>query len=309
MARSNKAYRNLFFFVFVVFLPCFWVLPSSVRAEGECPCPPELEIGAGMEGPDVLEIQYYLKNLGFYSRELSGVFDQATAEAVKRFQQANNLPATGKIDGLTWQLFGWLSPGDPVAVNPPPGNIELLIDTDFMSLTVLVDGRPFQSFPVGLGKPSTPTPVGSWKVTDKGRWSGGFGTRWIGLNIPFGRYGIHGTNKPWSIGRLESHGCVRMYNRDVEQVYRWVKYGTRVYIVGDPFRSRRRLLMGEKGSDVFFLQKRLRQLDLYKHNPDGIFGYATEQAVKKFQQQAGLPVTGQVGWAEYKALRLLNEEY
>ena len=66
---------------------------------------------------------------------------------------------------------------------------------------------------------------------------------------------------------------------------------------------------GGKRVRCFLLQKRLRQLDLYKHNPDGIFGYATEQAVKKFQQQAGLPVTGQVGWAEYKALRLLNEEY
>jgi N-acetylmuramoyl-L-alanine amidase len=66
--------------------------------------------------------------------------------------------------------------------------------------------------------------------------------------------------------------------------------------------------MGEKGADVFFLQKRLRQLGFYRHRPDGIFGYGTEQALKKFQEEEGLPVTGQVGWAEYKRLRLLSEE-
>jgi len=308
LAQRNRQYRKIFFPVAFLTCLCVIVISSFVQAEGECLCPPESEILPGTEGPDVLEIQYFLKNTGFFTGELSGFFDYATGEAVKKFQQANKLPVTGKIDSVTWQILGWMSPGDPVTVNPPPGNIEILVDTDYLSLTVLVDNRPFQSFPVGLGKPSTPTPVGSWKVIDKGKWSGGFGTRWMGLNIPFGRYGIHGTNKPWSIGRLESHGCIRMYNRDVEQIYRWVKYDTRVHIIGDPFRSRRRLLRGEKGSDVFYLQKRLRQLGLYKHNPDGIFGYATEQALKEFQQQAGLPVTGQVGWREYNALRLLNEE-
>lgn len=65
---------------------------------------------------------------------------------------------------------------------------------------------------------------------------------------------------------------------------------------------------GREGRGCFLLQKRLRQLGYYQHRPDGIFGYGTEQALKKFQQEEGLPVTGQVGWAEYKRLRLLSEE-
>ena len=281
---------------------------QRARAAEECMCPPETEILPGTEGPDILELQYFLRSLGFFAGEPSGSYDQPTIAAVKEFQRLHDLRITGRVDSDTWQALGGMSPGDPVAGNPPPGNILILVDTDRLSLTVLVDGKPFKNFPVAIGKPATPTPVGSWTVVDKGKWGGGFGTRWIGLNVPFGRYGIHGTNKPWSIGRMESHGCIRMYNRDVEQVYQWVRQGTRVYVTGDPFRSRRRLLMGEKGADVFFLQKRLRQLGFYRHRPDGIFGYGTEQALKKFQEEEGLPVTGQVGWAEYKRLRLLSEE-
>jgi peptidoglycan hydrolase-like protein with peptidoglycan-binding domain len=293
--------------LFLLFLAGWGFFSAGIHAE-ECPCSPETEILPGTEGPDILALQYFLRSLGFYAGEPSGLYDEPTVAAVKEFQRLHNLRITGKVDSDTWQALGEMSPGDPVAGNPPPGNILILVDIDYLSLTVLVDGKPFKSFPVAIGKPATPTPVGSWRVVDKGRWGGGFGTRWIGLDVPFGRYGIHGTNKPWSIGRMESHGCVRMYNRDVEQVYRWVRQGTRVYITGDPFRGRRRLLKGEKGADVFFLQKRLRQLGFYQYQPDGIFGYGTEQALKKFQQEQGLPATGQVGWAEYKKLRLISEE-
>jgi peptidoglycan hydrolase-like protein with peptidoglycan-binding domain len=57
-----------------------------------------------------------------------------------------------------------------------------------------------------------------------------------------------------------------------------------------------------------FLQKRLKQLGLYDQNADGVFGYTTEQAVKKFQVQNSLSVTGQVGWKEYVIMGLLSEE-
>jgi peptidoglycan hydrolase-like protein with peptidoglycan-binding domain len=276
-------------------------------APDSCGCPPETEITLGAVGEDIAELQRFLRNEKLYAQEISGVFDGATREAVKAFQRRNHLTVTGNMDLPTWQALGQ-STATAVATTPPPGDLCIIVDTTYLSLLVLVDQEVFARFPVAIGKRETPTPVGNWKVTNKGVWSGGFGTRWIGLNIPFGVYGIHGTNKPWSIGRLESHGCVRMYNRDVEQLYRWVKTGTPVHIIGDPFLGRRRLVKGEKGGDVMYLQKRLKQLGLYDQGIDGIYGYATEQAVKKFQQQNRLPVTGQIGWREYVAMGLLSEE-
>lgn len=58
--------------------------------------------------------------------------------------------------------------------------------------TLVVDGQARKVYPVAVGRPSTPSPVG---------------TRWMGLSIP--GYGIHGTNEPKSIGKAASHGCIR----------------------------------------------------------------------------------------------------
>lgn len=290
--------------VMVIFL-----FSQPVAATLNCGCLSETELVVGSMGEDVRGVQELLKEQGLFPGEVTGFFDEITGRAVERFQIQNKLMVSGKIDANTWNYIGSIQSSAPVSSPPPAGEVSLVIDIHYRLLTVMANGAPFKSFPIAVGKLETPTPVGEWEIVKKGVWSGGFGTRWLGLSVPYGIFGIHGTNKPWSIGRMESHGCIRMLNRDVEQVYRWVVKGTRVSVIGDPFMGRRRLTRGERGCDVWFLQKRLRQLGLYQGQPDGIFGYGTEQAVKVFQKQTGLlPVTGQVDWREYKALRLLPEE-
>lgn len=87
------------------------------------------------------------------------------------------------------------------------------------------------TYPVAVGKPSTPTPLGNYKVVNKILNPGDIlGTRWMGLNIPGGNYGIHGTNNPYSIGKFISHGCIRMQNYDVEELFPQVNIGTPVTI-------------------------------------------------------------------------------
>jgi lipoprotein-anchoring transpeptidase ErfK/SrfK len=50
------------------------------------------------------------------------------------------------------------------------------------------------------------------------------------LTLRGGKYAIHGTNNPSSVGRFVSHGCIRMYNRDIRQLYRLVWIGTPVFV-------------------------------------------------------------------------------
>ena len=50
------------------------------------------------------------------------------------------------------------------------------------------------------------------------------------LTLRGGEYAIHGTNRPSSIGHFASHGCIRMYNRDIVALYRMVDVGTPVVI-------------------------------------------------------------------------------
>ncbi|MEW6547476.1 MAG: L,D-transpeptidase [Bacillota bacterium] len=111
---------------------------------------------------------------------------------------------------------------------------EILIDVEARLLTFFRMGRFYKVYPCGVGRPSTPTPRGRWHIVAKIRhpeWEA-LGTRWMELDVPWGRYGIHGTNAPWSIGHWVSNGCIRMYNQDVEELYDLAPLGTPVRIVG-----------------------------------------------------------------------------
>src|SRR4029079_4138368 len=57
------------------------------------------------------------------------------------------------------------------------------------------------------------------------------GTPWMGLSQK--GYGIHGTTAPWSIGKNASHGCIRLRNRDVEQLFEMVGVGDKVELIGE----------------------------------------------------------------------------
>lgn len=91
--------------------------------------------------------------------------------------------------------------------------------------------RLINEYPVAVGKPSTPTPSGEYKVKNKIINPGGvLGNRWMGMTIPDGNYGIHGTNNPSSIGQAVSLGCVRMHNNHVEELFPQISIGTPVHI-------------------------------------------------------------------------------
>jgi L,D-transpeptidase ErfK/SrfK len=49
-------------------------------------------------------------------------------------------------------------------------------------------------------------------------------------------YGIHGTNIRWSIGRMATHGCVRLYEDEIERLYQRTRTGTRLRILYQPFK-------------------------------------------------------------------------
>lgn len=195
---------------------------------------------------------------------------------------------------------------------PPTGDVSIIIDTERRTLTVFNDNEPYKTFKVAVGKPETPTPIGNWKIVRKAKnWGDGFGSRFMLLDVTWGLYGIHGTNKPYSIGGEESGGCIRMFNWTVEEIYPWVKTGTTVTIVGNPFGHLHQpwkvLVNGDNGSDVVLVQERLKKWGYYQAKCDGMFGPGTERSLIKFQKEHKLPVTGQVDEQDYAALGLLKK--
>lgn len=184
------------------------------------------------------------------------------------------------------------------------------IDIARKRLTLYEGGTVLKTYAVATGTRDTPTPIGTFVINS--RFSSelsGFGTRFLGLNVPWGQFGIHGTNKPGSIGQNASHGCVRMYVGDAEKLYAAVPNGTRVVIEGGSYglldTYLKPLAPGDRGSHVKALQERLWQLGYHTGSCDGIYGRATEFAVKAARADLGLPAGANADRALYKAIGLI----
>jgi len=117
-------------------------------------------------------------------------------------------------------------PGFPNAETIP---YSIDISLNNRRLMLFKNGVLQKQYPIGVGKMLTQTPVGNYIIINKAPNPGGpFGTMWMSLSKE--HYGIHGTNNPSSIGKFVSHGCVRMHNRDVEELARTIPIGTPVHI-------------------------------------------------------------------------------
>jgi lipoprotein-anchoring transpeptidase ErfK/SrfK len=106
------------------------------------------------------------------------------------------------------------------------------------------------TYPIAVGMPGYPTPLGWWKIINKryrptwtnphSAWSAGMpeyippgpsnplGTRALDLSASGIRF--HGTRNIGSVGTAASHGCMRMYMKDIEALYPLVPVGTAVWI-------------------------------------------------------------------------------
>ncbi len=117
----------------------------------------------------------------------------------------------------------------------------LLVDRHGERATLFADGRAAFSAPVGVGRPSLPTPAGEFYVTEKlvtlddpayGPYAIGTSayaptlSEWPGGGV----VGIHGTNEPQLIPGRPSHGCIRMRNGDVARLWQEITVGTPIEI-------------------------------------------------------------------------------
>ena len=127
------------------------------------------------------------------------------------------------------------------------------------------------TYPVGPGRMEFPTPLVSTKITGKlenPSWTPTAAAREEhaemgdelphvvppGPDNPLGKlamqlalpgYFIHGTNKPFGVGQMVSHGCIRLYDPHIETLVELVPRGTPVHIVNEPFK------VGWRGEELY----------------------------------------------------------
>jgi lipoprotein-anchoring transpeptidase ErfK/SrfK len=121
----------------------------------------------------------------------------------------------------------------------------VLVSIPDRQLAVIDNGVILRTFPVSVGAADSPSPTGIFQIVSRvarpvyshmgtviaAGPDNPLGPRWMGLSVK--GYGIHGTNQPRSIGKAASHGCIRLSNRDIVELYNLLSVGDTVEILAD----------------------------------------------------------------------------
>jgi len=142
----------------------------------------------------------------------------------------------GRPNGRT----GWVSAGD---VNLAVSSWHLVVELGRHRLSLFQGPVLLGTYPVGVGAAVTPTPTGTYYLTDLLRPpkpDGAYGPYAFGLSAYStvltsfgggpGQIGLHGTDDPTSVGRTVSHGCLRITNALITQLAYELPLGTPVVI-------------------------------------------------------------------------------
>ncbi len=137
------------------------------------------------------------------------------------------------------------APNSTAPAKPAPVR-RIIVSIPDRKLALLEDGRLVKLYSVAVGAPETPSPSGEFQIVQRlenpAYYKPGLvvapgagnplGTRWMGLSVK--GFGIHGTNRPNSVGKNASHGCIRLRNHDIEDLFARVSVGDRVTLLNEP---------------------------------------------------------------------------
>jgi L,D-transpeptidase ErfK/SrfK len=160
-----------------------------------------------------------------------------------------------------------VNPGESIKINNThivPAELKdgLVINLPELNLYYFKDGVYQRRYALAVGKPSWPTPTGTYKIFEKRKnptWNvppsiqeemEETGQQVVekvppGPKNPLGKFymgttaagvGIHATNRPWSVGYFVSHGCIRMLPHEIEQLFSQIPVGTPVKIIYRPIK-------------------------------------------------------------------------
>jgi len=169
------------------------------------------------------------------------------------------------------------------------------------------------TYPVGIGDIGWETPVSEGRVTHRQvdpTWvipkplrakygitsvppgpNNPLGKYWLGLSQE--GYGIHGTNFPWGVGRLVSHGCIRLYPEHIVLLFEKVSVNTPVEIVYEPVKIgfRDQNIFMEVHPDIYNRIPDLQAQTLSRLHELDILSHVSFSLVKNaLEKQSGLPV-------------------
>jgi len=228
---------------------------------------------------------------------------------VRRLLEINNIPGNKELKS-----------GDQIRLStdrivPPHPDNGLVLNLPEYTIYYFRNGEVAGTYPVAIGKKNWQTPRGGFRIANKvtdPAWKvpprmarvynmtdeiikpgpeNPLGKYWMGLTLP--HIGIHSTNKPESVGLSISHGCIRMYDKDADELYHSIDIGTPGEIIYKPVKTAVRddSVFLEVHKDIYGIVG-----DLLKYTNDilrkeNLTGYIDEEKVKTaVEQKSGIPV-------------------
>jgi hypothetical protein len=186
------------------------------------------QAGEGEKGVKVLLLQRQLAHLGF-ATPVTGYFDGATGRAVFAFRKTNNLGwdaggyASTSVYGLLLRDKGAYQLRYPTAGT---GGKHVEFDWSRQVLVLANHGKPFRTYHVSSGKPSTPTVFGTYHFYRKSPGTNSHGMVYSSYFI--GGYAIHGyADVP---NYAASHGCLRVPIPNAIQIYDQIDLGEPIFL-------------------------------------------------------------------------------
>jgi len=201
----------------------------------------------------------------------------------------------------------WVIPEHP---NPPGYLINV---AELRGYRFFPDRNEVRTYPVGLGVLDYKTPIGQrfrvqsrvkdpgWRIPPGLRWKydgkaflppgpdNPVGSHWLGLS----HYGLHGTHAPMGVGRLVSHGCIRHYPEDIQELYDLTPVGTTVELIYEPvkFGYLKGRIFVEVHEDIYFRIYDMFNYALKKVEAKGLAGRINwTRFLRAVEERTGAPV-------------------
>lgn len=225
-----------------------------------------------------------------------------------------------ELEALYPKIDPWIPPkGMKVLIPsqwilPPTKKFGVVINVPEMRLYYFLKSlRMVRTYPVGIGDQGWFTPEGTGWIIDKRKnptWhipkslqdkyqlkimppgpENPLGDYWLGLSLP--GYGIHGTNFPWAVGRLVTHGCIRLYPEDISKLFPMIALKTPVELIYQPvkvgFKQKRVFL--EVHPDIYQKIPNLTQYGIKMIAKMGLNEKVDQDLlVKTLEEKNGVPV-------------------
>jgi L,D-transpeptidase ErfK/SrfK len=233
----------------------------------------------------------------------------------------------------------WIPPQERITIPtlwvlPPTQHEQLVINVPEMRLYYLSKKTStVQTYPIGIGTEGWETPLGSFHITEKRpnpSWNipaslqekYGMTVMPPGPENPLGEYfmkfsagsyGVHGTHMPWGVGRLISHGCIRLYPEHIRLLFPQVSVGAKLEVVYEPIK------FGRRGEEIFVevhpdVYKKISDFEAFAMDRLRQYPHADAVDLERFQiavrLQNGVPtnVTGIPVAMEYARARTEKTE-